>query len=265
MNNERVIATITKTQIGVLTFNRVDKHNAFDDKMIAEIIQKLHFFQQQPIRFLIINANGKHFSAGADLNWMTQVASKSIEENLDDATELAKMLSIIHHFEKPTIALVQGFALGGGAGIACACDIVVTSHEAQFGFTETKIGLIPATISPYVINSIGPKWAKYYFLTAELFDASTALKIGLCHDVVPHDQLLEFENLPVVERLSKNGPIAICHVKKLITEISGKNLTSSNLVPMTANMIAQLRASKEGQEGITAFIEKRQPNWILKK
>ncbi len=265
MSNERVIATITKTQIGILTFNRPDKHNAFDNKMIAEIIQKLHFFQQQPIRFLIINANGSHFSAGADLNWMAQIASKSIEENLDDATELAKMLSLIHHFEKPTIALVQGSALGGGAGIACACDIVIASHQAQFGFTETKIGLIPATISPYVIQSIGAKWAKYYFLTAELFNASTALKIGLCHDVVTDDQLINFEELPIITHLNKNGPLAMTHVKKLVTSISEKHLSDPNLIPMTANMIAQLRASKEGQEGITAFIEKRQPNWIIKK
>lgn len=265
MNNERVIATITKTQIGVLTFNRADKRNAFDNKMIAEIIQKLHFFQQQSIRFLIINANGAHFSAGADLNWMTQMASKSIEENLDDAKELAKMLNLIHHFEKPTIALVQGSALGGGAGIVCACDIVIASHQAQFGFTETKVGLIPATISPYVINSIGPKWAKYYFLTAELFNASTALNIGLCHDLVSDEQLLDFEHLPVIERLNKNGPLAMCHVKKLVSAIVGTHLNDPNLVPMTANMIAQLRASKEGQEGIAAFIEKRQPNWVIKK
>lgn len=265
MNNERVIATITKNQIGILTFNRPDKHNAFDNKMITEIIQKLHFFQQQPIRFLIINANGTHFCAGADLNWMAHIASKSIDENLDDATELAKMLSLIYHFEKPTVALVQGSALGGGAGIACACDIVIASNQAQFGFTETKIGLIPATISPYVIKSIGQKWAKYYFLTAELFSASTALKIGLCHDLASDEQLIDFEKLPVIERLSKNGPIAMCHVKKLVSAIVEIKANDPNLVPMTANMIAQLRASKEGQEGIAAFIDKRQPNWIIKK
>lgn len=265
MNNERVIATITKSQIGILTFNRSDKHNAFDNKMIAEIIQKLLFFQQQPIRFLIINANGTHFSAGADLTWMAHIASTSIEENLNDATQLAKMLSLIYHFEKPTIALVQGSALGGGAGIVCACDIVIASHQAQFGFTETKVGLIPATISPYVINAIGPKWAKYYFLTAELFSASTALKIGLCHHMVSDEELILFEKLSVIEQLSKNGPLAISHAKKLVSAMLDISINDSNLIPMTANMIAQLRASKEGQEGISAFIEKRHPNWIIKK
>ncbi len=265
MNNELVLATITKNQIGVLTLNRPDIHNAFNQKMIAEIIQKLTFFEQHPIRFLVINANGKHFSAGADLKWMAEMASKSIDENLNDAIELAKMLHLLHHFEKPTIALVQGSALGGGAGIVCACDIVIASEDAQFGFTETKIGLIPATISPYVINSIGAKWAKYYFLTANIFDVSAALKIGLCHEIVRPEELAEFDLLPTVQQLTKNGPIALCHAKELVHSLGEKNLKDPNLIPMTANMIAQLRASKEGQEGISAFMEKRQPNWILNK
>lgn len=265
MHNELVLATLTKNQIGILTLNRPDKHNAFNQKMIADIIQKLHFFEQQAIRFLVINAKGPHFSAGADLHWMTQMAEKSLDENLEDAKELAKMLHLLHHFQKPTIALVQGFALGGGAGIVSACDIVIASEQAQFGFTETKIGLIPATISPYVINSIGPKWAKYYFLTAELFDAPTALKIGLCHEIVSSEQLLELEQLPTLQRLHKNAPLALCHAKQLVHAIGEKNLTDPNLIPMTANMIAQLRASKEGKEGISAFFEKRQPNWVLNK
>lgn len=265
MNTELALATLTKNQIGILTLNRPDKHNAFNQKMIADLIQKLYFFEQQPIRFLVINANGKHFSAGADLNWMSQMAEKSVDENLNDAKELAKMLNLLHHFEKPTIALVQGSALGGGAGIVAACDIVIASEQAQFGFTETKIGLIPATISPYVINSIGAKWAKYYFLTAELFDASTALNIGLCHEIVSAEKLVNFEGLPTLQRLSQNGPIAMRHAKQLVHAIGEKNLHDPNLIPMTANMIAQLRASKEGKEGISAFFEKRQPNWILNK
>jgi methylglutaconyl-CoA hydratase len=265
MNTELVLATITKNQIGILTLNRPDKHNAFNHKMIAEIIQKLNFFQQQAIRFLVINANGKHFSAGADLNWMAEMATKSIDANLEDATELAKMLYLIYHFDKPTIALVQGSALGGGAGIVAACDIVITTDQSQFGFTETKMGLIPATISPYVINSIGPKMANYYFLTAEIFDAAIAKKIGLCHEIVSLEQLLEIHDLTIIKQLNKNGPLAISHAKKLVRSIGEKNLNDTHLIPITANMIAQLRASKEGQEGISAFLEKRQPNWALNK
>jgi methylglutaconyl-CoA hydratase len=265
MNHELVLATITKSHIGILTLNRPEKHNAFHHKMIAAIIQKLHFFQQQDIRFLIINAKGKHFCAGADLNWMREMAFERVEENISDASELAKMLHLIHHFEKPTVALVQGMALGGGAGIVAACDIAIASHEAQFGFTETKIGLIPATISPYVIHSIGAKWASYYFLTANLFSAATALKIGLCHEVVESDSLLDFETLLTIQALLKNGPLAIRHAKKLVQSIEDIKLNDPNLVSITANMIAQLRASKEGQEGMSAFIEKRSPNWVIKK
>ena len=265
MSNELVIATITTNHVGILTLNRPDKHNAFNQKMIADIIQKLIFFQNQPIRCLIINANGMHFSSGADLHWMKSIAAKHIDENLEDATKLAKMLSMIHHFKKPTIALVQGYALGGGAGIVAACDIVIASELAQFGFTETKVGLIPATISPYVINAIGAKWAKYYFLTAQLFNAQSALQIGLCHELVPPQKLLDINTLSTIQQLIKNGPLAIMHAKEVIHTIGGKNLNDPSLISITANMIAQLRVSQEGQEGISAFLEKRQPNWIVTK
>ena len=265
MTKELVLATITKNHFGILTLNRPDKHNAFNQKMISEIIQKLIFFQQHDIIALIINANGKHFSAGADLTWMAEMAEKKIEDNLADALDLAKMLHLIHHFEKPTIALVQGSAFGGGAGIVAACDIVITTEFAQFGFTETKMGLIPATISPYVIHAIGPKWAKYYFLTAALFSAATALQIGLCHEMVSLDQILDIDRLSTIQQLMKNGPLAMFHAKKLVHVISDKKLTDPSLMPMTANMIAQIRSSQEGKEGISAFLEKRQPNWTVKK
>lgn len=265
MNHELVLATLTKNHIGILTLNRPEKHNAFNAKMIAEIIQKLLFFKNQPIKFLMINAKGENFSAGADLNWMHEMATSSFDKNLEDASQLARMLNLIYHFEKPTIALVQGSALGGGAGIVAACDIAIASDDTVFGFTETKLGLVPAIISPYVIHAIGTKWTNYYFLTAELFNAHTAYKIGLCQEIVSLEELLAPEHLMTIKNLIKNGPLAIQHVKTLIHTIGEKKINDLNLIPITANIITQLRASKEGQEGISAFLEKRAPNWIIKE
>lgn len=264
MNHELVLATITKSQIGILTLNRPEKHNAFNHKMIADITQKLHFFSQQPIRFLIINANGNHFCAGGDLNWMQDMATLNLDDNIADASELAKMLHLIHQFEKPTIALIQGMALGGGAGIVSACDMAISESNAQFGFTETRLGLIPATIGPYVVHSIGSRWANYYFLTARIFDAETAFKIGLCHEIVSLEQLLNIETLESIQALIKNGPVALTHAKKLVKVLKETKLSDPKIISMTANMLAQMRASHEGREGISAFIEKRQPNWIMK-
>lgn len=256
---------ITENQIAVLTLNRPEVHNAFDEHMIVAFQNHLETLSKNAsIRLLVVRANGKNFCAGADLQWMRRMAKFSHNDNVKDATALAILLKTLYEFPKPTICLVHGVVYGGGVGIACACDMIIASDTAKFSFTEVKLGLIPAVISPYVVETIGVRHAKTYFLTTEIIDASKALELGLAHLVVP-ELVLHDLNASYILQLLRNGPQAMCEVKKLINAVKVHPPGSDAVVKITATTIANIRASTEGIEGVQAFLEKRQAKWVLVK
>jgi methylglutaconyl-CoA hydratase len=212
------------------------------------------------LRALVLASTGPNFSAGADLQWMRKMAGASIEVNQQDAEALGGMLRRLHLFPRPTIAAVQGAAYGGGVGLIAVCDIAIASEVAQFSLSEIRLGLIPAVISPYVIAAIGERQARRYFLTAERFTAAEALRIGLVHEVVPPDHLMRTVE-KVVEAMLQGGPKAQVAAKRLIGDVANKPI-DPNLLDDTARRIAAVRASDEGKEGVSAFLDKRKPNWI---
>lgn len=243
-----------------IILNRVDKHNAFNDEIILSLLEHLNALQNcDKTRVILIRANGKHFSAGADLNWMKERKNDSEEENIADAKKLAELLSVLHHHPKPTIAVVQGGAFGGGAGLVCACDIAFGSNKASFCFSETKLGLIPSAISPYVIKCIGPRIAKKLFLTAELIKANEALNYQILHALFDEEALID-KSREVALQIATNGPNALYAAKALIDDFAF-NAIDETIILESAKRIAKIRVSPEGQEGLNAFLEKRKPNW----
>jgi len=246
--------------IASVILNRPEQHNVFDDGMIAELIELLGNLEQDDrIRVLVLRAAGKSFSAGADLNWMRRMADYDLAKNTDDAMQLAKLMRRLHCFPKPTIALVQGAAYGGGVGLIACCDIAIASPMASFCLSEVKLGLIPAVISPYVIEAIGVRASRRYMLTAERFDAEQACRLGLVHEVV-EAQDLDAKLDSIVESLLAAGPAAQAAAKDLIRMVSNKAI-NDELIRDCAHRIARIRASSEGREGLSAFLEKRKPNW----
>jgi methylglutaconyl-CoA hydratase len=244
-----------------VTLNRPEIHNAFDDTLIAALTSELkRLGRDDNVRVVILAARGKSFSSGADLNWMRRMADFTLEENLSDAMELAELMKTLANLPKPTIALVQGAAIGGGVGLVACCDIALAGERARFCLSEVKLGLIPAVISPYVVAAIGPRATRRYFLTAELFDAPVACRLGLVHEVVADDELADRGDR-LSRQLLKNGPRAMAAVKELVSEVALSSL-DDELIADTAERIAETRASVEGREGLSAFLEKRQPNWI---
>ena len=257
---ESVLLNVDHHGIATLTLNREDKHNAFDDAIIAELTAKLKKLDADlGVRVVVLAAVGKTFSAGGDLNWMRSMAQFSEKENLDDALKLAELLETLDTLSKPTIARVNGPAYGGGVGLVVCCDIAIASVSAKFALTEVRLGLVPAVISPYVIAAIGAHQARRWFLTAEIMEAQQAYDMGLVHEVVTADILDETVG-SVAKALLKAGPKALMAAKQLIAEQSGTDRRA--VKKRTAELIAKLRVSPEGQEGLTAFLEKRQPNWI---
>jgi len=247
-------------RIMMITLNRAAKHNAFDEKVLIALLQLLdEAIQNKYVRAIILKANGKHFSAGADLNWMQRMAQFNEEENLQDAMILARLMHKLHHSPKPTIAMVQGAAFGGGAGLVAACDIAIASHSAQFCFSEVKLGLIPAVISPYVIKAIGERVAKWLFMSAEIINAEQARNLNLIHHCVNDEELLTF-TLNYAQKISNNAPKAVAECKTLINTVSGRTI-DLQLIQETAALIAKKRVSAEGQEGLRAFLNKQTPNW----
>jgi methylglutaconyl-CoA hydratase len=244
-----------------LTLDRPEIHNAFDDRLIAELTKELEVLgADDGLRVLVLTGAGRSFSAGADLNWMRRTASYGEAENLADARALAKLMQILNELPKPTVARVNGAALGGGTGLVACCDIVVASEQATFGTTEVRLGLIPSVIGPYVLAAIGPRHARRLMLTGERISAAEALRLGLVHEVVAAEQLdLTVER--VVGELRKGGPVAIAAAKRLIRDFSGRPIEPS-LIDETAQRIAALRATGEAREGVGAFLEKRAPAWL---
>ncbi|MFT4825605.1 MAG: methylglutaconyl-CoA hydratase [Halioglobus sp.] len=247
--------------VATITLNNPDNHNAFDDAIIAQLTTAFQSTaSDESVRVVILASEGKNFSAGADLNWMKRISSYGREENLREATALAQMLKILNFMPKPTIARVQGVALGGAVGLISCCDMSIASANASFSLSEVKIGLVPATISPYVISAIGSRAARRYFITAERFNANTALRLGLISEIAQKDDLDNTIN-HFVEQLLRNSPAAIKATKSLVFDVADRGISEA-LIEDTCQLIASIRASAEGQEGLAAFMEKRDPTWI---
>jgi methylglutaconyl-CoA hydratase len=250
----------THDRLCLLTLNRVSKHNAFDNHLLIEMQNQLErAISDDHVRVIVLKANGKHFSAGADLAWMQDMARFSEAENLKDAMVLGNLMYTLNKNPKPTLAMVHGSAFGGGAGLAAACDITIASQNARFCFSEVKLGLIPAVISPYVVQAVGERHAKALFMSAEVFDANKALAINLVQHCVSEDDLLDF-TLNYAQQISNNAPEAVQASKRLASDVANK-IINKELVHYTASLIAQKRVSLEGQHGLNAFLKKETPNW----
>ncbi|MBQ5962195.1 enoyl-CoA hydratase/isomerase family protein [Massilia sp. ZL223] len=248
-------------KLATVTLNRPDLRNAFNEHSIAELALVFdELGRNELVRAIVLAANGPAFCAGADLNWMKKMAGYSHSENQEDAMRLADMLRTIYLCPKPTVAKVQGDCYAGGMGLVAACDIVVSADTACYCLSEVKLGLIPATISPYVIKAMGEQAARRYFLTAERFDAAEALRIGFAHEVVTADEL-DTTVAGIVKNLVNNSPNAVMEAKKLVREVVGAPVTDA-LLADTASRIAAIRASMEGREGVASFLEKRKPSWL---
>lgn len=261
-NFNYISTSIDPRGVAQLVLNRPEVHNAFDDTMIQELIQALDLFAENPeVRVLLLRSSGKNFSAGADLGWMRSMADKNYSENLLDAGELAKLMQKLDNFPAPTIALVQGAAFGGAVGLVACCDIAIASDKASFCLSEVKIGLMPAVISPYVVRAIGERASRRYFLTAERFFAAEALHLGLLHQVVSDDELHGVSDA-MVQTLLANSPAAVKAAKHLIFTVANQPTTQA-LIDETSRRIAAIRVSGEGQEGLSAFLQKRTPAWQL--
>jgi methylglutaconyl-CoA hydratase len=244
----------------LLTLNRGSKNNAFDNKLLTELDALFKTgLSNSKVRVLILKAEGKHFSAGADLAWMQDMANFSQEENLQDAMVLAKLMHTLYSSPKPTMTMVQGCAYGGGAGLVAACDLAIAADTARFCFSEVSLGLIPAVISPYVIKAIGERDAKALFMSAEVFDAKRALALHLIQHSIPEDNLLEF-TLSYAQKIAANAPEAVLAAKKLVDYVAPKPI-NEELQLYTAKLIAEKRVSAEGKKGLQAFLNKEKPNW----
>jgi methylglutaconyl-CoA hydratase len=261
MTDQVLITTIDSRGVARLTMNRPDIRNAFNEQLIGDICEAMGRLNSDPnVRAIVLTGAGKAFSAGADLNMMQRAAKFSAAENKDDARRLAHMLASIYHSAKPTVALVNGPAMGGGLGLIAACDIAVGADTAFFALTEVRVGLIPAVISPFVIQAITVRQARRYFVSGERFDAKTAERLGLLHKVVSADALNDELNAMLGELLAC-GPESQSLAKDLIRRVAYRPLSDS-VMEETAGLIAKTRAGDEGKEGVTAFLEKRKPNWM---
>jgi methylglutaconyl-CoA hydratase len=260
---ERKFETIVfscQASVARITLNRPQVHNAFNSPMIRELTAAFEETKADPsARVVVLTGAAESFCAGADLNWMREIIRYSYDQNLRESREVADLMHRIYTLPKPTVARVNGAAIGGGNGLLSACDIVVASERAKFGLSEVKIGLVPAAISPYVIRRIGESAARQYFLTGERFDARRAFELGLANSVVPHDGLDDKVG-EIVRFLLSSGPEALASCKELLHRVPAMSLEEAKTY--TAEMIARLRVSQEGQEGMAAFLEKRKPSWV---
>lgn len=246
--------------IASLIINRPEVHNAFDDEIITLLSEHLTSLKKNKnIRVVILKSIGSTFSAGADLNWMQQVAHFTKEENIADAETLAKVFKAMDELPQLTIASIQGAAFGGALGLITCCDIAIATKLATFCFSEVRLGIAPAMISPYVIRAIGLRYAKRYLVTAEPFDATQAQQLGLIHEVVT-EEALDVITQKIADRALKNGPNAMFAAKQVVQKLANAPENFDSL-KYTTEMIAKLRTSHEGQEGLKAFLEKRKPDW----
>lgn len=261
MTNEQILIHIDDRGLATLTMNRAEIHNAFDDAFIAAMTGELRWLDaDRDVRVVILAASGKSFSAGADLTWMRRMADYTREENLADARGLASLMRTLSGLKKPTIASVQGAVYGGGVGLVACCDMAIASRRASFCLSEVKLGLIPAVISPYVVEAIGARAARRYFQSAEVFDAGEAHRLGLVHEVVAEEDLPAAVNR-LAGALLANGPRAMAAAKELVARVASGPIDET-MIRDTAERIADTRAGAEGKEGLSAFLEKRKPAWV---
>lgn len=254
------LLSLREGPVARLRLNRPDLHNAFDAGLIAALTGALTACANDPdVRIVVLEGDGASFSAGADLNWMRGMAAAGEEENRTDALALARLMRTLDELPTPTIARVHGAAFGGGVGLVACCDIAIGTPDAKFGLTESKLGLLPAVISPYVIEAIGARQARRWFATAEIFGAELAHRMGLLHEVVPAEQL-DAAVQRQVDLLLKAGPHAAAEAKVLVRRVAAEH-DRAVLDADNAALIARLRVSAEGQEGLGAFLEKRRPAW----
>ena len=248
-------------KVATIWMNRPAVFNAFDEQLIAELAAACKELDADPaVRVVVLGGRGKHFSAGADLNWMKRASQFTEAQNLDDARKFAGMLRTLAQMGKPTIARVQGAALGGGTGLTAACDMAVAASDAQFSTSEVRFGIIPSAISPYVLRAIGPRHALRYFQSAERIGAERALAIGLVGDVVPGEELDACVG-KLVDALLAGGPLAQKAAKDLIAAVNGQKIDET-ISEETARRIARQRATDEAKDGIAAFLDKRPPGWL---
>ena len=247
--------------VATVTLSRPEVRNAFNDEVIAELTQAFtELGKNDAVRVIVLAAEGPAFCAGADLNWMRRMADYTHAENLADAAQLAEMLRVIYTCPQPTVARIQGDVYAGGMGLVAACDMAVSVDSANYCLSEVKLGLYPATISPYVIRAMGARAAHRYFLTAERFDAAEALHIGFVHAVVAGDKL-DDKVAELTKALVSASPNAVKACKTLLHEVAGQAIDSA-LIAQTVQGIASIRASSEGKEGVQSFLQKRKPNWL---
>ncbi|MGS2720665.1 enoyl-CoA hydratase/isomerase family protein [Paraglaciecola aestuariivivens] len=258
---DKVLFEIDAKGVATVTLNQPDIHNAFDDELIAQLTDIFTQVDQHPdIRVMVLAAAGKSFSAGANLNWMKRMATYDYQQNLQDAKALAEMFHKLNTISKPTIAKVQGAAFGGAVGLVACCDMAVGSKLSKFCLSEVKLGLIPATISPYVIAAMGARIARRYFTTAEVFSAHRARRLGLLSEAVVEEEL-DSTVQSLIDNILKNSPLAVSAAKQLIFDVSNQDINES-LLHSTSEKIAAIRVSPQGQEGLNAFLQKRPANWI---
>ena len=257
----RPVTLTTNAGVATITLSQPEIRNAFSDEVIAEITAAFEAVAQHAaVRAVVLAAEGPAFCAGANLNWMRRMADYSREENLVDAGKLAQMLRVIYECPKPTIARVQGDVYAGGLGLVAACDMAVSVDSAHFCLSEVKIGLIPATIAPYVLRAMGARAGQRYFLTGERFDAAEALRIGFVHQVVAPEALDDAVD-GLLKHLLQASPAAVRACKRLVQDTAGHAIDEA-LIARTVEGIAEIRASAEGKEGVQAFLAKRKPAWL---
>lgn len=251
-----------RNAVALVTLNRPDVHNAFDETLIAELTEALRSLDADPrVRAVVLLGAGKSFCAGADLKWMERMAGYAYEQNVADAGALARLLQTLAGLTKPTIARVHGPAYGGGVGLVACCDIAIAAQEATFALSEAKLGLIPATIAPYLIEAIGARHARRYMITAERFAAAEAYRIGLVHDLAPSLEALDGRINDLLGSILLAGPHAQTAAKALVRAVAHRPI-DERVIADTAERIATVRASDEGREGIAAFLTRRSPAWV---
>lgn len=262
--NYQTIEIARSGMLATIWLNRPEVRNAFNEVAIAEITQAFRKLDhERDVRAIMLAARGPAFCAGADLNWMKKMSSYSEAENLADAAALAEMMHAIYTCTKPTVARIQGDCYAGGMGLVAACDIAIAHESAGFCLSEVRLGLIPATISPYVIRAMGERASHRYFLTAERFTAQQAKNLGLVHEVAGGDDL-DLVTDGIVASLLTCSPHAISEAKRLLHDVAGEAI-EPQLIADTVRRIAEIRASREGREGVQAFLNKRKPSWLTEQ
>ena len=248
--------------VGILTLNRAERHNALDELLISELTDGLLELAANPdVHLVVLSSSGRSFCSGVDPDGLKRMASQSSEEILLEAQNFARLMTTLNELPKPTIARVQGPALGGGVGLIAACDIAVATYESHFALTESRLGYLPAVVSPYVLAAMGERNCRRYMLSGERFSAAEAYRIGLVHEIVPGEEQLDEAIGEIIDHLLKNGPKAQAECKTLVRQIANQPIDEAT-VDETVRCAARVCSSPEGKEGLDAFLGKRKPNWI---